>query len=86
MATPLAAQDTEAFRVLKLEGHQVRWPLPVGGGPRVVTYRLVTNALAFPAARNCRGLAPFDGLAARSGLAPAAVKAEVVAAPGPRRS
>ncbi len=80
MATPLAAQDAEAFRVLKLEGHQVRWPLPVGGGPRVVTYRLVTNALAFPAARNCRGLAPFDGLAARSGLAPAAVKAEVVAA------
>ncbi len=37
MATPLAAQDAEAFRVLKLEGHQVRWPLPVGGGPRVVT-------------------------------------------------
>jgi hypothetical protein len=80
MATPLAAQDTEAFRVLKLEGHQVRWPLPVGGGPRVLTYRLVATTLAFPAARNCRGLAPLDGLAGRSGLAPAAVKAEVAAA------
>ncbi len=40
----------------------------------------MTNALALPPARNCRGHAPVDGLAARSGLAPAAVKAEVVAA------
>jgi len=80
LATPLAAQTAETFRVLKLEGHQVRWPLPVDGGSRVVTYRLVTEKVEFPAARNCRGLAPLDGLVARSGLPPAAVKAEVEAA------
>ena len=80
LATPADAQDAEAFRVLKLEGHQVRWLLQVGGGPRVVTYRIVTEKVEFPAARNCRGLAPFDGLAAGSGLSPAAVKAEVAAA------
>jgi hypothetical protein len=78
--SPVAAQDAEAFRVLKLEGHQVRWPLPATGGPRVVTYRLVNETLTFPAARNCRGLAPLDGLVASSRLPPAAVKTEVAAA------
>jgi matrixin len=80
LATPLAAQDADAFRVLKLEGHQVRWTLPVGGGPRVVTYRLASDRQEFPTARNCRGLAPLDGLAASSGVPPAAVKAEAEAA------
>jgi matrixin len=79
-AAPLAAQDAEVFRVLKLEGHQVRWSLPANGGPRVVTYRLVTERQDFPAARNCRGLAPLDGLVAASGLPPTAVKAEAAAA------
>jgi matrixin len=80
LATPATAQTAEAFRVLKLEGHQVRWPLAVDGGPRLVTYRLVTEKLEFPSARNCRGLAPLDELVARSGVTPAAAKAEVEAA------
>jgi Matrixin len=78
--TPLAAQDAEAFRVLKLDGHQVRWSLPTDGGPRVITYRVVAETLAFPNARNCRGLTPLDGIAAASGLPPAALKDEVRAA------
>jgi matrixin len=80
LATPLAAQDAAAFKVLKLEGHQVRWSLPATGGPRVVTYRLVTDRQDFPTARNCRGLIPLDRLAGVSRLPPAAVKAEVEAA------
>jgi len=80
LATPLAAQDAEVFKVLKLEGHQVRWSLPVSGGPRVVTYRLVTDRQEFPGARNCRGLAPLDGLAGATGLTPAAIRAETEAA------
>jgi matrixin len=80
LATPLAAQEAEAFKMLKLEGHQVRWTLPANGAPRVVTYRLVKETLQFPAARNCRGLSPLDGLVAASGLPPAAAKAEVEAA------
>src|SRR5262245_8115388 len=80
MCTPLAAQTAEVFKVLKLDGHQVRWRLPADGGPRIVTYRLVTQTLQFPAARNCRGLAPLDELAAGSGLNPEAIKDEVRAA------
>jgi matrixin len=80
LTTPLAAQEAEAFKVLKLEGHQVRWSLPGTGGPRVVTYRLVADRQDFPAARNCRGLAPLEGLAGASRLAPMVIKAEAEAA------
>ena len=44
-AAPASAQDAAAFKVLKLDGQQVRWPLPPNGGPRVVTYRLVTGTM-----------------------------------------
>ena len=80
LATPLAAEEAEPFKVLKLEGHQVRWSMPVTGGPRVVTYRLVAARQAFPTARNCRGLDPLDGLSGTSGLPPTAIKAEAEAA------
>jgi hypothetical protein len=79
LASPPAQAD-EAFRVLKLEGHQVRWTLPAAGLPRVLTYRLVSETHAFPTARNCRGLTPLDGLAAASGVPADAVRREVVAA------
>jgi hypothetical protein len=69
-----------AFKVLKLDGQQVHWRLPPNGAPRIVTYRLVTETMQFPTARNCRGLAPLDGLVASSGLPPNAVKEEVAAA------
>jgi hypothetical protein len=86
--SPVAAEDAaktvvpeaDVFKVLKLEGHQVRWTLPVDGGPRVVTYRLVTETLAFPAAHNCRGLTPLEGLAAASQLPMERVKEEAAAA------
>jgi hypothetical protein len=68
------------FKLLKLEGHQVRWSLPSDGGPRVITYRLVTQTHSFPTARNCRGLAPLDALAAASGVSLAALKEEARAA------
>jgi matrixin len=89
--TPLAAEpDVVAgppqpvraglFKLLKLEGHQVRWSPPAGGGPRVITYRLVTETYSFPTARNCRGLAPLDALAAASGVSIPALKEEARAA------
>jgi hypothetical protein len=52
----------------------VRWSLPADGSPRVVTYRLVTETLRFANARNCRGLAPLDALAAASEVPPVVVK------------
>jgi hypothetical protein len=85
---PLAAQDggtfkrqdDGTFKVLKLDGHQVRWPLPAAGGPRVLTYRMATEARQFPSARNCRGLTTLDGLAAASHLSTAAIKEEAASA------
>jgi hypothetical protein len=86
LAGPLAAQPPQAasevslFKILKLEGHQVRWALPVDGTPRVVTYRLVTEAMTFPTARNCRGLTTFEGLAAGSGVGLTQLREETAAA------
>lgn len=77
---PAGAQGIEAFKVLKLQGHQVRWRLPGNGGPRVITYRIATETSEFPGARNCRSLTGLDELAARSGLTPTAIRAEVAAA------
>lgn len=77
---PAAQADDDAFKILKLDGHQVRWPLPATGGPRVITYRLATETQAFPTARNCRGLTSLDGLAAASRVPAAAFKEEAAAA------
>jgi hypothetical protein len=77
---PPGAEELETFRVLKLQGHQVRWRPPAEGSPRVITYRLVTESMAFPGARNCRGLTRLDGLAARSTVPVTAIKGEVEAA------
>jgi hypothetical protein len=79
-AAPLGAQGAETFRVLKMDGHPVRWQPPADGGPRVITYRLVTAPTRFPSARNCRGLTSLDDLVARSGLAAPAIREEVAAA------
>jgi hypothetical protein len=79
-AAPLGAQGAETFRVLKIDGHPVRWQPPADGGPRVITYRLVTAPTRFPSARNCRGLTSLDDLVARSGLAAPAIREEVAAA------
>lgn len=81
---PLAAQDKPAsiFKILKLEGHQVRWALPAGNTPRVVTYRLVTEERRFPNARNCHGLVPLDNLAMASRLSLPAIHEELRSAFG----
>jgi len=77
---PLGAQEVEAYRILKMDGHPVRWKRPDNGAPRVVTYRLVTEAVRIPGARNCRALTSLDGLSARSRLSLPAIRQEIAAA------
>jgi hypothetical protein len=77
---PLGAQEAETYRILKMDGHQVRWQPPAGGGPRVITYRLVTEPVRFPAARNCRALTSLEGLAERSRVPLPAIREEIAAA------
>jgi hypothetical protein len=76
---PAAAEEVRRFRMLKLDGHQVHWQLPANG-PRVVTYKLLSEPTDFGGARNCRRMTNLEGLAAGSSLDLASIRAEVAAA------
>jgi hypothetical protein len=81
-STPGGAQENASyiFKVLKLDGNQVRWQLPRDGGPLVVTWRIAAEPAEFPGARNCRKLTTLDGLMAASAVDAAAVRDEIGAA------
>lgn len=72
-------RESKLFRLLKLDGHQVRWQ-PPASGPRVVTYTLLTEASDFRGARNCASMTSLEGLAAASQLGMPAIRSEVGAA------
>jgi hypothetical protein len=74
------AQDAGVFKILKLEGNQVRWRIPRDGIPLIVTYRVVSEPLEFSGARNCRKITSFEDLAARSAISTASLKTELAAA------
>ena len=74
------AQEASVFKILKLEGNQVRWRVPRNSAPLVVTYRIATETLEFPGARNCRKMTGFDDLSEKSDISSAALKAELAAA------
>lgn len=76
----MSAQDTGIFKILKLEGNQVRWQVPDNGGTRTVTYRMATETVEFPGARNCRKITKLDGLVEASALDAEAVRSEISAA------
>ncbi len=80
VCSPASAQDAGLFRILKLEGHQVRWPSPQNGAPLVVNYRVVNEQAEFPGARNCRKITGVGELLAASNLSDAAFRAELAAA------
>jgi hypothetical protein len=75
-----SAAENAAFRPLRLEGNAVRWQAAAKAQPVVVSYSLVTQELAVPGARNCRRMAPLDGLLSASRIVPEAARAEIVAA------
>lgn len=77
---PASAQDAQIFKLLKLEGSQVRWRLPRDGQPLSLTYTLVTDSVEFRGARNCRKITRFDDLLSRSDLDLSALQAELAAA------
>ncbi len=94
LQAPATAGESEAerylgFRLLELDGAGVKWAgrhdglSPAGAtaaeAPRV-TYAFATAPMTFPGARNCAGLVPVEPLAARSGIAPEALKTEARAA------
>lgn len=77
-----AAQGADAYRLLRLGGHLVKWGGSGMGTPAVVTYAYVAERTAFPGARNCREMVPLDGLLATSAIPPARFAQETEAALG----
>ena len=74
------AEEPASFNILKLAGNNVRWQQAPGRQGLFVTYRLVTEPVASPGARNCRRMASLDQLLATSNLTAAALRRELAAA------
>lgn len=59
-ASPAAAGN---FRLLRIDGVEVKWDTPRLGHGATVSYGFATNVQRFPGARNCHAVAPMDRLA-----------------------
>lgn len=55
-----AAMTAGKYRLLRLDGVELKWDAPVAGTPARVSYGFATERMAFPDAINCRDLAPLD--------------------------
>ena len=51
------------YRLLRLDGVELKWDAPRRGTPAAVSYGFATAEAAFPDAINCRAMAPLDALA-----------------------
>ena len=79
----LVSSDTQAADptgLLKLGGRYVKWGPAAYGTPAEITYARLTEARAFPGARNCAQMRPVDALLQRSGLVVGEFDREVDAA------
>lgn len=76
---PAAAGESTLFKMLKLDGHQVRWPSPANT-TRIITYRLLDEPTDFGGARNCGRMTSLEGLAAESQLNMASIRSEIAQA------
>lgn len=65
-----AAQSAGNYRLLKIDNQYVKWGEARFGGGAQLTVALIAAPKRFSDARNCRSMAPVDGLLAGSGIAP----------------
>jgi hypothetical protein len=77
---PAEAGSLKDYRRLVLDGHALKWGRPLAGTGAVVTWALAPGAISFVDARNCRSIAPIDGLLAASRVEAAAFRDELAAA------
>jgi len=78
--TPASSGTIKDYRELILDGHQLKWGAPVLGAGAVVTYALADKAMTFVGARNCKSIAPVDGVLAANRVDEKAFQAELAAA------
>ena len=75
-----AARRVPDYRLLQLDGHQVKWGASQLGTGAKVRYALLPAAMDFGATRNCRGLRPLDDLLQSSGIEHGQAAKEIAAA------
>jgi hypothetical protein len=75
-----ASDEAVNFKLLKLDGNNVRWQLQGDGHRHSLSYSLVKEDVAFAGARNCRKMTRLDQLEAASAIAAASMRAEITAA------
>lgn len=82
IAEPLSAAAGKAgmFRIIELKGSKVKWGSPTMGTGTSVTYAFATAPATFSEARNCRAMAPMDGLLETSGIDKSQYEAEAAKA------
>jgi hypothetical protein len=73
------AADAESYKILKLDGNNVRWQ-PVAGKAPIISYAIATQPMDFPGARNCQKVTAPGELLASSALTIATFRDEVAAA------
>ena len=74
-----SAADAENYKILRLDGNNVRWQ-PVVGKTPVISYAIATRQMDFPGARNCQKITAPDELLAASALTISTFRTEVAAA------
>ncbi len=75
-----SAGSLSDYRLLVLDGQEVKWGAPVLGSGATVTYAVVPAERRFAGARNCAGIAPMDRLLAANGVARPLFDRELAAA------
>jgi hypothetical protein len=68
------------YRLLALDGHQLKWGTPLLGSGAVVSYALVDREWHFRGARNCSRLGPIEPTLAANNVPAADFQAELVRA------
>lgn len=76
------ATGSDSYKLLRLDGHTVRWPHRIEGQDFVLTYRVLTEFQSFDGARNCGRMTGLSGIEKRSNLVSAQFRAELQAAFG----
>lgn len=77
--TAAAAQAAD-YRQIVLDGHTMKWGVPVAGTGASVTYAIADAPRSFPGARNCQTIDPLDHLLAASHIARLTFDHELAAA------
>jgi len=75
-----AEAPATGYRLLRLDGHPVKFGRPELGAGAAITYAFLTRPARFPSARNCQAMGALDPILKRSGIALTALRREAAAA------